>query len=551
MATDPNVSGRLMQWEDLKPHEQAVVAHNMRQAGTNLPQSIETQIGKAQQSSNKKADVQENSLRAIQPHVRSEPVTLQRAANSRQRLYQDAQARQQTTAGPESHNVTPAGADWYFEHNARIAHSADQHGFPHDWAHTASAVMSPQNSPENERGAVKAIMDAHATGTVHVSQAVSDHLGRNGVDVSQHVGQTVHHDQLPAGALAHLSTSGFRDQVQSTANLREVARGGTKGNVTKAEQVLMGDVRPQDATINANGAVTGLKVGSYDHVIRAAQPGSATHVEFAGRVHQDAAVRAGHIGADQQALDLYGHNDQKLPNDHLLSPRSHTVEDTWQNAVTFNQPKVMGGEGGKTSVFKAGGSGAQYPPSGLKIQRDENNKVVGRAHEDSRVNDGMLLHTFNNKATRKAAEQQSRGSGTTVPPVAVQGVAWTEARIQAGKSRDQTAGAEASSGQMTGDQYKTEVDVHRRMGRTVPNHVRELQETHTPFEQAHPGQVKGQGALFGDHLPGASRTPLDRSADRPKFEGHKEPVSEEADIRKWAAIGNSVHAARARRGGIV
>lgn len=559
MPKDPKNDRHILQWEDLSRQGQKIVSDNMQTVGETLPDRVSTGIAKAKVSKNKKAPQTLRALEAIEPHVRSEKVTLQKAANSRQRLYRDAQIRQQASGNPD--NVIPEGADWYFEHHARITHDAEQMGFPGHWARTGSAVMSPQNSPENERASIRAIMDATAHSKVEITPDVSHHLKSHGYDVSEHLGTTIRVDQLPTGALGALSDKDFQPRVNTDANLKDVARGGTKVNVKKAEEVVRGETRPEDAVVNANGAITGTKVASYDHVINSSVPGSAEHVEFMGRVHHDALVRAGRISADQGALDLYGLGDKELPRDHILSPQSHTVEDTWQNSVTFNQPKVLAGEKSRTSVFKTGGSGDQYPPTGLKTERNDEGKQIGTAHPDPRFNDGAVLHAYNNEATQKAAAQQGRGSGVTLPPVAMQGVVWTEARRQSGKSRE-SGNAEASGDRdLTHEEARTEVDVFHRMGRTVPQ--RPAPEP-SKFEQQYPGHVQGQGSLFdlspemyGSHVSAAAQEehqkqwdsiPGARRAASLDDEGEGMSDSEkEADLRKWQAIGNNVRRSKRRR----
>jgi hypothetical protein len=165
--------------------------------------------------------------------------------------------------------------------------------------------------------------------------------------------------------------------------------------------------------------------------------------------------------------------------------------------------------GGRTSVFKAAGSLPEtYPVRGVKMRVDEDTGIREKAHTDARVSPAGLTHAFNNKATQKAAEQQGRGSGTSVPPVAVQEVGWVQMRKDAGKDPEF-------------NQRKTEAE--------DPLH----------------GEIRGQGALFGDHVPGAGKTPLDRPAesDAPDMT----PNQQEADLRKWAAIGKAHHRKQARQ----
>lgn len=478
--TSASLDSHIVQWHDLDRSGQRVVEQNMRQVGMSMPQRVAQGIEQASNSSAKKADVTRASLSAVQPYVRPEPVSLRRAAGHRTRLYNDALVRQ-TQSASNPHNVIPQGADWYFEHHARVSQAAEQQGHDPERARYGSALMSPQNSPENERAAMKAIGHAHADGKVEITPEVAQHLGSQGIDVSRHVGTTQHYRDLPSGTVGALSSASFRHKVNTNADLLNVARGGTKENVLKAERVMRGEADARESFVNSKGAISGAKIASYAENINDAVPGSATHVEFMGRVHEDALKRAGHIPHDQQSLDLYGFREHGVPDNHMLSPRGHSVEDTWMNAVTFNQPKKLASVGpNATSVFKQGGSGAQYPPSGLKTGRDETGKKVGTAHPDARMSDSMALHAFNNRATQMAAEKHG------VSPTAMQSVAWTEARKQAGKSRD-SATAEAGDRDLSTPETKEQVDLYHRMGRTVPQR---------PALPPKPENHRGQGTLF-------------------------------------------------------
>lgn len=496
MPQDPNLPNRPLQWRDLSSPQRRIVSDNLREAGENLPKTATESAARFEatheRTGNPKARVQAASARAVAPHLVSQPATLQRAANTRQRLYNRGIENRAAENPDDPHQVIPTGAGWYFNHHQAIADSAEKHGFPKDWAIAASGVMSPQNSPENERASVHAIMDALSNHSVRVTPAVQTHLARSGLDVSEHAGKTVHYDQLPPGSIAHLSSGNFRDQVDTGANLREVARGGTKQNIMKAEKILAGDIHPNDA-MSPHSAP---KVWSYIHNTRQAEPGSPTHVEYMGRVHQDALVRRGQISADQQSLDLYGHKEKNLPDEHLLSEHSHTVEDTWQNSATFDQPMTMAG--GKTSVYKAAGSLPEtYPIRGIKTRTNEETGKRESAHTDPRITNVSITHAVNNRATQKAAEQQG------VPPQAVQEVGWVQMRKEAGK---------------------------------------DAAFNHRPQEKADPlgGHVHGQLALFGAHIP--AKAPRSSAITEEDI-----PSNPESDMRKWAAISKNSRRARFNR----
>jgi hypothetical protein len=443
MPRDLSIDNKVVQWEDLSGQGRRIVSNNVRAAGLNLTFSVSHQIdrlkvraasGKSAES-RKKAGIDLHGLQSVQPHLVDQPVTLRSAAKARQGFYNNA-IQAKSEEGDE-HNVIPEGTGWYYKHHADIKASAERFGFDPHTAIAASGVMSPLNSPSQEKQAVHAMMDTFANHKVKITPAVVQHLAKNKIDVSEHAGKTVHFDQLPPGSLAHLSTGSFASQVETTAPLDIVRKGGTKTNVIKAENLLMGRADP-DTPVDPHSAP---KVASYIRNTQRAVPGSPEHQEYVGRVAHDALVRRGHISREQGQLDVHGLAGS---SQGLLSPHSGTVEDTWQNSATFNQPKV---NVGKSSVFKSGGSlDTTYPVAGVKTNRvtDEMKKSGYRtetAHPDARVGKAALTHAFNNKATRIAADQQSRGSGVTVPPVAMQEVGWTQMRKEAGKDAAHNAEA--------------------------------------------------------------------------------------------------------------
>lgn len=445
MPRDPRIEGRAVQWSDLTGNGRRIVSENLREAGAGIKGIAQGHVDALARSA-KATPGKVRTAQAVADRTVPVDVTLQKAANTRQGFYNRAIEARREEHPDDPNQVIPRGAGWYFEHNREISESVAPHGVDADRAIAASGVMSPMNSPDNERAAVAAIAEAKSKHSVKVTPEVASHLKVSksksdpSFDVDDRVGAEVPIKDLPTGALAKLSDKNVRSKVQTGANLEQVARGGVRGNIQKAEEVLDGVTSPDDA-VDPHSAP---KVWSYVHNTRQAKPGSATHVEYMGRVHQDALVRTGQIEKEQEALDLYGFAEAEkrgeLPDDHLLSSKSHTVEDTWQNAATFNQPNVTV-PGTKTSVYKAGGSfSSNYPVGGLKTRTSEETGKKETAHPDARVSGAGLQHAFNNRATQKAAEQQGRGSGVTLPPVAMQEVGWTQMRKEAGKDPAHNAG---------------------------------------------------------------------------------------------------------------
>jgi hypothetical protein len=525
MPFDPKTDNRAMQWNDLSGRGRQIVSDNIRSTGQNVQKiaqkHVET-LSRSKKSTPGKVATAQGVADAVEPRN----VTLQTAANARQALYNRGIEARRSENPDDPHQVIPHGAGWYYDAHKKIADSAAQHGYDAHTAIAASGVMSPMNSPDNEQAAVHAMMDAKINHTVHITPEVASHLKTKAnrtdvsIDVDHHIGKEVSIASLPTGALAKLSDRRIADQVKTGADLHNIARGGTRQNITRADAILSGEVHPDEA-VNPHSAP---KVWSYVHNLRSAAPGTPDHVEFMGRVHQDAAVRAGHIEPEQQALDLYGHKDRKLPDDHLLSPKSHTVEDTWQNAITFDQPnKTVPGT--KTSVKKAGGSFTDiYPVAGVKTTTNPETGKRESAHPSGQVSNAGLTHAFNNRATQKAAEQQGRQSGTTVPPVAVQGAAWTQVRKETGKdpvyNRRETQEADPLQGHVGGQQALFSAQPHLRSG------------------------ADASAPVYRDTLPGGQKAPS--VSDEPTHPGDIEP-----ELRRAEAIFNNRRKKNAKQTGVL
>ena len=527
-----------LQWGDLTPRGRQIVSANMREAGLNVTGNVEHQIERAKErtQTSKTPEGRKLADRAVRvwsemsPHVRDQPVTLQSAADSRQGFFERALDqtpgtawRTRTYQGQEMRHLVqrepgqiPEGAGWYFNHNRQITDSALRQGggaFERDNAIVAANVMSPQNPPENERAAADALMNTFAEHTVHVTQDVADFLGSKGIDVQHHVGKEVSAANLPRGSVAHLSQTSFRPNVPTRAPLEAVSKGGTKKRISQAEGVLWGDIDPDEA-IDPHGAP---KVWSYSHNTRLAEPNTPTHVEYMTRMAHHAKIRAGLISPQQETFDLYGLQDSR---EGILNPEGHTAEDSWMHSMTMNQPQV---NLGKTSVFKTAGSmSGVYPPSSLKTRTTKKGRES--AHPNADVKGSALAHAFNNRATHMAAAQASEGTHLPLPGTAMQEVSWTQARREAEKDTEYN------------EQQREEAEHAKQVG---------LQRVNVGGADYDRTAAKGQTALWGPHNPGRAVSP--GADEAPEMSA----AEQEADLRKWGAIGNNSRRKRDRQARLV
>lgn len=509
-----DVTGRPVQWHDLTREGQRVVSGQMRSAGARVPEVVADQRSKADArvarsatgtAANKTARKERQVFTDIEPHVKSKPVTMTSAAKGREDQYHAANER-------SADKQIPDGAGWYFNHHADIAASAKEHGFDTHTAVVASAVMSPRNSPDNEKAALHGMMKAMREGTVHMTPHLASHLHEQGVPVDpNHVGHEVAIAGLHHHALAAMSDTRIRDSLQTNVPdaLEGISRGGAKGQIKKAADVLVGHTSAEHA-IDPHSAP---KVASYAKNIADAVPNTPEHVEYMGRVSQHHMAETGQISHGQQSLDLYGYG-HATPG--MLSPHRTTAEDSWQNTMTFGQKNDVVGDKGRTHVGKTVGSMQGMYPAVNKTAVVEGKKVS--AHPEARVGKAALHHAFNNRATQVAAENLSRGHEHALPVVAVQEIPWTEVRRSAGKDPE----------------FKRQ-------------QAAEISEGHS--------EIPGQQALLGSHTPMSPRRSVAPEAPKPvsrsqfgHLEGHEHELTHK-DMAAADAIGRArqAKASTARR----
>lgn len=380
---------RALQWSDLDRQGQGAARNIMRAQG-NIKSRLGTSIDAARAAADNpannpdvrhKSDIKARKLEQAAPYVRDKPVTLQGAASRRVEHFENGIRRSQAEG-------VHHGGGWYFDHHQQLAATAQAHGEDTHRVITASAAMSPQNSPENERAAVHALT-----------------AQRGGFD----------HDP------------------------KDLRRAGTKSNLAKAEAHLDTGVDP----IHPSGSP---KVHSYREATKHAVPGSPEHQEYLGRIDQATRVITGQHHPGQQRADLYGLQNS---TEGILSPTRNTAEDTWMNTITYGQDIHTTLPGSKTNVGKLIGSDKKLA---LDIPKRDANGVsvhpsgqVGSSAVLHAYNNEATV-----RAARRVGEATGvvdSAGRSTFPAVAMQEVSWTEARRAAGKDPEYNrSGPQTSSG---------------------------------------------------------------------------------------------------------
>jgi hypothetical protein len=423
---------RPLQFSDLTPQGKEVISEQMKATGrakSNAPEIQERleqtrQRGLAKGTASGKRTAKNaadsiNTLSGIGPRLRDRKVTLASASKRRVDLARFGAERARKEA-PEGlgggSRLRAAGVGWYYDHRGDLDKISREHGIHEDLVVTASAVMSPRNSPDNEKAAMASLAHLHSKNpTLSFSSRAQKELG---------VGASSRFSDLTEEQAAMVSDASLREHISGVDHsiLENYSKGGTKENIAKAVGVVRGRIEPNDA-INPHSAP---KVWSYRDSIQKAKPGTAEHEEYLGRADNALFQIRG-----QQRLDLFGLQNS---TEGMLSPTKTTAEDTWQGAISSGQQLEGVRVPGNTHTI----SPAKFVASDkaftdrVSKTREINGKRVS-AHPDPSISATSLVHAYHNEATVRAAAQLSKDSGEIIPSVLAQEVPWTEARRVAGK----------------------------------------------------------------------------------------------------------------------
>lgn len=411
-SKDPKLDDKVLQYSDLNREQKKAAEGAAFGSTSNMKTRAQEYI-----ASGKGKPKDREAVEASIPYMKDKKVSIGSAARNRSRMVE--QAATDPSLSHEHENLP--GAGWYFEHHRDISSAARQHGYESSAAITASAVMSPQNSPDNEKEAVSALMAAHRGGEVHITPAVHEHLRSKGLPVEGvHRGRTVKASELHPDVLSELSSAELRDQVPHTGfDLKDVSRGGTKQNISKAVNVLRGTVSESEA-IDPHSSP---KVRSYRDNIRDAKPDTPEHMEYMMRAADLGSKIRGENIPGQQMLDYHG---LRGSTEGMLSPTRSTAEDTWMNSISHRQRNVVV-PGTTTNVMKTSGTVLGYTTK-------KTHEGVS-AHPDARIGASAVQHAVNNEATIRAAKSlgEKYGVDGAVPAVVTQEVPWTHARREGDK----------------------------------------------------------------------------------------------------------------------
>lgn len=273
-------------------------------------------------------------LATTRPHVESRGRVINRITDSL--LHPD---RELAMPGES----TIPGADWYPRvHAARLRGISNETGVEHETVATSSGVMSPQNSPENERAAARSLADAQGRNAVlGITPAVKE-VTEASMGVNKKTGQRkpTPVSDLPTGNVPfrEMSPEQVRDVTSkavrdagvlgTTMNLSGVARAGTnKVNGVRGirgenvNELAPPNSAPKVATYTRHGYTFG--VPHSEDAARGYGEGPAApedrEPKFGGSedpfIAEEIRFRAKHAATQmkgQTTLDVWGLNDDSI-----------------------------------------------------------------------------------------------------------------------------------------------------------------------------------------------------------------------------------------------
>jgi hypothetical protein len=438
MATEKQRApeGRALKWSDITSDQQTVVNQQMQSSlGNARTRAGETRIKYNEKladptSSDKVKESARKGILAldsVESVLTDKPASIEAAANNRVDLIRKGAQRVRSDADASNRSMSElrsdAGFTWYFGHGGGFREEAARDNRDPYTYITAGTVMSPQNSPENERAAA----------------AAYSFMDRTNPEVKRG-SRTSSFNDLSIKDAASLSLASNRNKTsivgmssdESSYMLKEMGRSGTNTNAVKGLSVLRGEIPPDEA-INPHSSP---KVWSYRGVTHHSVPGTPEHDEYIMRADMIAGVLSAKPGEGTQgSMDLWG---LRQSHQGVLAADHDTAEDTWMNAVSSGQQLELTSTGSRTSPAKFVGSDKNM----TAIRKtDDIDGVRTTAHPDPAIGGEALRHAWNNAATVRAAQiitDEVRIEGDPnwdfhMPAIQAQEASWTEARRLANK----------------------------------------------------------------------------------------------------------------------
>lgn len=354
--------------------------------------------------------------------LRDDIVTIPSAAKNMASHWEDMMA-------DPSNSPDPA---WYFGQNRRLTQAAESAGLDPAKVISASAAMSPQNSPDMEYRAAAAMADAVGKG-----RYITDtRLGRRKMTTLTPDEMQAVTDTKNAGNVTHaedFDLPGFRS---AGTNRREGWRGISEEGY------------------NPVAPMKSAKVHWYDESIQNAIPDSPLHREYEARFgdqvearkvrlarEADAASGTSQIRGVSDRVDLTGlmrgSDDPSDPayKHPVLGEQGTSVPDTWVGALQSGQELTDTPDASSPAKAAASQTATTSPSTkGTTFMGPKEAEAAGGKPLTGSTVWGIAASKANQEAAKLAREPESQ---TNIPPVMMQEMTWVHGRRKVADSTEQ------------------------------------------------------------------------------------------------------------------
>lgn len=417
--TGPDLSNRPLSFSDLSKAEQRDAEALVSRISETMPEQFEK---KAQSLRNATRSTQvsarERYIKAA-PQAVSKPITIESMAKNRSDSFMRALSG--------SHRLPEedyAGEEFYFKHRKEIdaiREEAQSPDIPLNRVLGATARLSVRTTPEAEKASAKGLLEAHSRGSVNFNPEMVEALSSSGVDVPSELhGKEIPFSQTPSHLVKAMVNPSVRPNVAphlKNVNLDEISKSSMATNIQLAHESLQGNRLPSP-TVNP-------KQFSYQNAHDLAVPETPEHGEYRMRKMHMGQVARGEQSPNQLMFDFYGLRNS---NEGILSNNLPMPEDSWMNAVSYDQPEPIKKAAGDITL----GSKTGKTKRGRELS-------VGKGNKD--ITPLGIQHALNSEATSRAAKtvQETLGLDYTVPAMMIQEGTWAETRRESGGDAEYNA----------------------------------------------------------------------------------------------------------------
>lgn len=405
----PDLSNRVLKMGDLSKKEQSDAVAMESTVSETMPERMQVMAESHLKSPKPNMKAKGKRYAEAAPQMESKPLSMEDMVANRKEAFHNVTAGDLRMPGE-----SVGGQEFYFKNRGEIDKTTGGSPIPINRIINATSRLSVMTKPENEKAALSALTQAHATGSVNFTNDLVAPLRSKKVKVPEELhGKETPFKEVPGPVVRGLTDPTIRTSVKrnvTDVNVDDMAKTSIRNNLKYAHEALQG-VRGVSPTKNP-------KLFSYGEAHENAIPDSPEHREYQLRTWHIGAAKRGEVAGSQGMFDFEG---LRSSNEGALSNEFQTPNDSWMLANQRKQPKA---------VRKVAGD-VHIPTKEMKTKRGRK-LAVGVGNAD--ITKQGIQHAVGNEATIRTAKdtQKELGLDFTVPSMLIQEGVWAGERREAG-----------------------------------------------------------------------------------------------------------------------